>query len=248
MTGPVSGPHVLLAVSDTGIGMDADTLARIFEPFFTTKELGKGTGLGLATVIGIVEQSGGCISVYSEPEHGTTFKVYLPRIEDEGAVAAAALPTPARVDRPVGHERILLVEDNEIVRGPITLVLEDLGYEVVPACDPEQALELAAAAGAIDLLVTDVVMPGMNGRQLAELLLAERPELKVLYMSGYTDDAVIARGVIDREMAFLQKPFGADDLAQKVSELLETEVFPTESRKFGKQGLTLGSTWEEFSP
>ena len=145
--------------------------------------------------------------------------MYLPRVD--ASAAAAELPEPARVDRPVGQERIMLVEDNEIVRGPITQVLEELGYQVVAAAHPAEALELAGGQGAIDLLVTDVVMPGMNGRQLAELLLAQQPGLKVLYMSGYTDDAVIARGVIDREMAFLQKPFGADELAQKVRELLE---------------------------
>jgi two-component system cell cycle sensor histidine kinase/response regulator CckA len=214
---PGNGPHVMLSVSDTGVGIDDATLARIFEPFFTTKEPGKGTGLGLATVIGIVEQSGGRMAVASESGHGTSFSVYLPRVEE--AVSSRA-PSPAtRVERPVGDQRILLVEDNEIVRGPVTLLLQALGYDVVSAAGPTEALELAADGAAIDLLLTDVVMPGMNGRQLAERLREQRPELKVLFMSGYTDDAVIARGVIDHQMKFLQKPFGADQLAQAVAEL-----------------------------
>ncbi len=221
MTGIVSGPHVLLAVSDTGCGMDAATRERIFEPFFTTKEPGKGTGLGLSTVLGIVEQSGGRVSVYSEPGVGTTFKVYMPI----GGVAPAPERAPEGVatqDRPVGSGVILLVEDNDAVRRPIARLLSDFGYEVVPADGPEEALRLAAGR-TLDLLVTDVVMPLMNGRQLAERLLADRPELKVLYMSGYTDDAVIARGVIEAGTAFLQKPFGADKLAQKVRDLLDAD-------------------------
>src|SRR5258706_1369141 len=216
---PGNGPHVMLSVTDTGDGIDDATLARIFEPFFTTKEPGKGTGLGLATVIGIVEQSGGRVGVHTEAEQGTTFTAYLPLAED--AVTSHASSAEARVDRPVGHERILLVEDNEIVRGPVTMVLEELGYDVVAAAGPAEALELAADGAPIDLLLTDVVMPGMNGRQLAERLRALRPKLKVLFMSGYTDDAVIARGVIDHEMAFLHKPFGADQLAQVIAELLD---------------------------
>ena len=218
MTGIVSGPHVLLAVSDTGCGMDEATSERIFEPFFTTKELGKGTGLGLSTVLGIVEQSGGRVSVYTELGFGTTFKVYMPM----GGVAPAhkAPVGAAEVDRPVGSGVILLVEDNDAVRRPVARLLSDLGYEVVPADGPEEALRLAAGR-TLDLLVTDIVMPMMNGRQLAERLLADRPELKVLYMSGYTDDAVIARGVIDAGTAFLQKPFGVDRLAQKIRELLD---------------------------
>ncbi|HEY2543789.1 MAG TPA: response regulator, partial [Gaiellaceae bacterium] len=217
-TGIVSGPHVLLAVSDTGCGMDTSTAERIFEPFFTTKEPGKGTGLGLATVLGIVEQSGGRVSVYTEPGIGTTFKVYMPS-DAEGARAVPAPASSPKSVRPHGVGRILLVEDNDAVRVPVTQLLAELGYEVLPANGPEAALALAKDA-TVDLLVTDVVMPAMNGRQLAETLLAERPELKVLYMSGYTDDAVIARGVIEPGTAFLQKPFGADRLAQKVGELL----------------------------
>jgi two-component system, cell cycle sensor histidine kinase and response regulator CckA len=214
---PGNGPHIMLSVTDTGDGIDDATLARIFEPFFTTKDPGKGTGLGLATVIGIVEQSGGRVAVDTEGGRGTTFTVYLPLVEEALTPRGSALETP--VDRPADHERILLVEDNEIVRGPVTLLLEALGYDVVPAEGPTEALELAADGAPIDLLLTDVVMPGMNGRQLAERLRELRPELKVLFMSGYNDDAVIARGVIDHEIAFLQKPFGADQLSQAVAEL-----------------------------
>jgi two-component system cell cycle sensor histidine kinase/response regulator CckA len=218
-TGLVSGRYVLLAVSDTGCGMDDDTVRRIFEPFFTTKDPGKGTGLGLATVLGIVEQSGGRVSVYSEPGHGTTFKVYMPSNGSTPAVSAA--PTaPAQRARPRGTGRILLVEDNDDVRGPLTRLLAELGYEVIPADGPDAALQLADGHP-VDLLVTDVIMPAMNGRQLAEKLLVAQPDLRVLYMSGYTDDAVIARGVIEAGTAFLQKPFGADRLAQKVRELLD---------------------------
>jgi PAS domain S-box-containing protein len=215
---PGNGPHVMLSVADTGDGIDDATLERIFEPFFTTKETGKGTGLGLATVIGIVEQSGGRVAVYTEAGRGTTFTVYLPHVDDT-ITARISTPEP-QVLRPSRHERILLVEDNEMVRGPVTLLLEELGYDVVPAAGPTEALALAADGAPIDLLLTDVVMPVMNGRKLAERLRELRPELKVLFMSGYTDDVVITRGVTDHEMAFLQKPFGADQLAQAVAELL----------------------------
>ncbi len=219
-SGCVSGPHVLLAVSDTGSGIDAETQARMFEPFFTTKETGKGTGLGLSTVLGIVEQSGGRLSVYSEPGVGTTFKIYMPSL---AGTARSDLEAPAAAgagERPSGCERILLVEDNDAVRDPLAAVLADLGYDVIAAPGPEEALRLAAGAE-IDLLVTDVVMPAMNGRQLAERLLPDHEGMHVLYISGYTDDAVIARGVIDPGTAFLQKPFGADRLALKIRELLD---------------------------
>jgi two-component system cell cycle sensor histidine kinase/response regulator CckA len=218
-TGVVSGPHVLLAVSDTGCGMDEATQSRIFEPFFTTKELGKGTGLGLPTVLGIVEQSGGRVSVYSEPGIGTTFKVYMP----SGGSKPSAASAPVAVEtatRPSGSGTILLVEDNDAVRRPVARLLADLGYDVLQANGPEEALVLAQGR-TLDLLVTDVVMPGMNGRLLSEKLVSAQPSMKVLFMSGYTDDAVIARGVIEPGTAFLQKPFGADRLAQKVRELLD---------------------------
>jgi PAS domain S-box-containing protein len=217
-TGVLSGPHVLLAVSDTGCGMDEPTRSRIFEPFFTTKELGKGTGLGLPTVLGIVEQSGGRVSVYSEPGVGTTFKVYMPIGGSKPSATAPVAVTTAT--RPSGSGTILLVEDNDAVRRPVTRLLADLGYDVLAANGPEEAITLAHGR-TIDLLVTDVVMPGMNGRLLSEKLVAAQPSMRVLFMSGYTDDAVIARGVIEPGTAFLQKPFGADRLAQKVRELLD---------------------------
>ena len=218
-TGLLSGPHVLLAVSDTGCGMDEATCLRAFEPFFTTKDSGKGTGLGLPTVLGIVEQSGGRVSVYSEPDLGTTFKVYMPSGSSKPATPAAPV-APATAARPLGSGTILLVEDNDAVRRPVARLLADLGYDTVEADGPEQALALAEGR-TLDLIVTDVVMPGMNGRQLSEKLMSAQPGVKVLYMSGYTDDAVIARGVIEPGTAFLQKPFGVDRLAQKIRELLD---------------------------
>ncbi|MGZ4335334.1 MAG: PAS domain S-box protein [Gaiellaceae bacterium] len=221
MAGTVSGPHVLLAVGDTGCGMSADVLPRIFEPFFTTKEPGKGTGLGLAGVIGIVEQSGGRVSVYSELGIGTTFKLYLPASESPSESPASAPSEPPET-RPGGDERILLVDDNDAVRGSIKEILEELGYSVQAAANAGEALQAASGTASTDILVTDVVMPGMNGRQLAEALLAASPGTKVLYMSGYTDDAVIARGVIEQGMAFLQKPFGADQLAGAIRALLDS--------------------------
>src|SRR2546421_3075940 len=212
------GPYVLLAVSDTGTGMDAATLSRIFEPFFTTKEKGKGTGLGLATVYGVVKQSGGYIWVYSEPGQGTSFKVYLPRV--------AEAPEPARPDvaaaAPLrGSETVLLVEDDEMVRNLTRRMLAGRGYTVLTASRGEDAMGVVERhAGSIDLLVTDVVMPGMSGRALAQRLLAMRPGLKVLYLSGYTDDAIVHHGMLEPGVAFLQKPFSADVLARKVREVL----------------------------
>jgi len=220
-TARLNGPYVLLAVGDTGVGMDADTLGRAFEPFFTTKEQGHGTGLGLSTVLGIVEQSGGRITAYSEPGIGTTFKVYLPSTSTGKAAAVPTVDEPAA--RPAGTERILLVEDNDAVRIPLERLLDDLGYQVVSAAGPTEAIELASREPDLDLLITDVVMPTMNGRQLAEALLDERAGLKVLYMSGYTDDRIIARGLIGPESAFLQKPFGIERLAQKIRELLDAD-------------------------
>jgi two-component system, cell cycle sensor histidine kinase and response regulator CckA len=218
-SGRLSGPHVLLAVSDTGCGMDEATIAHAFEPFFTTKEPGRGTGLGLPTVLGIVEQSGGRVSVYSEPGVGTTFKVYMPCADIPACVTEAPISASTN-EWPHGHERILLVEDNEAVRRPLAQVLGELGYDVVVAAGPEDAVAVADDVE-IDLLVTDVVMPSMNGRQLAESLRPRRPEMHVLYISGYTDDAVIARGLVEPGTAFLQKPFGADKLAEKLRELLD---------------------------
>ena len=219
------GDYACLVVTDTGVGMDDATQAHLFEPFFTTKEVGKGTGLGLATVYGIVKQSGGYIWVYSEPGRGTTVKVYLPRVR--GATEPAAPPPhPAAPPREVrgGHETVLLVEDAAPVRALARRSLEACGYRVLDASDGPTALELSARHGeAIDLLVTDVVMPGMSGRELAERLAPARPGMKVLYTSGYTDDAMVRQGVLNAGVAFLQKPFVPDSLARKVREVLDGE-------------------------
>lgn len=218
--GARTGSHALLAVSDTGHGMGAETLSHIFEPFFTTKSPGKGTGLGLAMVYGIVKQSGGYINVYSEPDQGTTFKVYLPRA-DEPEVDAEP-PPPAEVELPRGSETVVLVEDEASLRELIRECLEADGYTVLEARYGTEALEICERhVGLIHLLMTDVVMPGMSGRELAERVRAARPEMRVLYMSGYTDDAVVIRGVLSEDMAFLQKPFTPEALALKVREVLD---------------------------
>jgi PAS domain S-box-containing protein len=211
------GPHVMLAVSDTGVGMDRATLGRIFEPFFTTKETGRGTGLGLSTVFGIVKQSGGSLWVYSEPGQGSTFKIYLPVVE-----GMAERPRPAPVAGDLhGHETVLLVEDEEQVRTLASHLLRRLGYRVLEASRASEALALADAHnGEIDLLLTDVIMPEMGGRELAAKLVAERPETRVLFMSGYTDDAIVHHGVLDEGMQFLQKPLTPDTLARRVREVL----------------------------
>ncbi|NJN97257.1 MAG: PAS domain S-box protein [Anaerolineales bacterium] len=214
-----TGPCVLLAVTDTGHGMDAPTLAQIFEPFFTTKEFGHGTGLGLATVYGIIKQSGGDIMASSQPGQGTTFKIYLPARQ----AAAVIGPNPAiAASSPRGHETILLVEDESGVRGLVQQTLADQGYTILEAGHGRQALTLSGQhPGPIDLLLTDVVMPEMSGRDLAEQLKAQRPHLKVLFMSGYTDDIVLRHGLLTAQVEFLPKPFSPRVLAVKVRELLD---------------------------
>ena len=213
------GPYAVLAVSDTGVGMDEDTRTQIFEPFFTTKSRGKGTGLGLSTVFGIVEQSGGDIAVDSELGRGTTIRVYLPRTD--GAEAPAPAPRDALED-PSGHEHVLLVEDDDAVRAFARDVLQMRGYTVVAAADGEDALRLAATAEPeFDILVTDLVMPGLQGRDLAERLSGRFPGLRIVFMSGYTDDAIARHGVLDPGMWFIEKPFEPSALARKVREVLD---------------------------
>jgi two-component system, cell cycle sensor histidine kinase and response regulator CckA len=214
----VPGRYVRLIVGDTGHGMDPATRARVFEPFFTTKPAGQGSGLGLATVYGIVKQSGGYIWAYSEPGQGTSFKIYLP----EFAGPATELPPVAAPVSPRGAERILIVEDEGAVRRMAGRALAAQGYAVLEAENGADALEvLARADGPVDLVLTDVVMPILNGRELAERLAAERPRLRVLFMSGYTDDDVVRRGLLDPGAPFLQKPFVPADLARKVREVLD---------------------------
>ena len=213
------GAYVMLGVSDTGGGMDAETQSHIFEPFFTTKEKGKGAGLGLATVFGVVKQSGGYIWVYSEPGHGTTFKVYLPQAGEFVDAPQVAVPVS---EFHSGSGTVLLVEDEEAVRELVADSLRNSGYTVLEAENGAQALEMCEKySSRIHLMITDVVMPGMNGRELAQRLSARHPNLKVLFISGYTDNAILHQGVLEPGTFFLQKPFGAQDLARKVRELLE---------------------------
>jgi PAS domain S-box-containing protein len=213
------GPHVLLMASDTGIGMDEATQARIFEPFFTTKEPGKGTGLGLATVYGIVKQSGGSIWVHSTPGKGTTFEVYLPRISDVQP-RAEVRPTPRAMR---GTETVLLVEDEEVLRTLSRRLLEMAGYTVLTAGSGDEALSLIARHhGSVHLVLTDVVMPGISGLELAARLATSHPGLKVLYTSGYTDDVILRHGLLDRTAHFIGKPYSMKDLTSKVRDVLDS--------------------------
>ncbi|PYT63268.1 MAG: hypothetical protein DMG35_04695 [Acidobacteria bacterium] len=217
------GPYVMLSVTDTGIGMGAETLAHIFEPFYTTKESSRGTGLGLSTVYGIVKQSGGHVSVYSEAGKGTTFKVYLPRVDDPvQAQPTVEAPGSTSVE---GAETILLVEDEPAVRELARMVLAERGFSVIEAQSPEDAVRLAGKHGAeIHLLLTDVVMPGMSGHDLAKQLTARHPNLRVLYMSGYTYNMIAENGTLEEGLSFLQKPFTPQGLTQKVREVLSRPV------------------------
>jgi len=220
--GVTPGLYVALTVSDTGSGMSEEVKAHIFEPFFTTKEPGKGTGMGLATVYGIAQQSGGSIYLYSEPGYGTSFKIYLPRVDD--AAGAVASPVPTAVT-PTGSETILLVEDEETVRAYAVRILSEQGYVVLEASSGAAALALVAAhPGPIDLLVTDVVMPGLQGHQLAEQLGDIRPGLRVLYVSGFTESSVVDQGVVGEGIAFLPKPYTVDALGRAVRLVLDKQA------------------------
>jgi two-component system cell cycle sensor histidine kinase/response regulator CckA len=214
-----AGKYVLLAVTDTGCGMNEETQSRIFEPFYTTKELGKGTRLGLATVYGIVKQSGGFIWVYSEPGHGTTFKVYLPRV-DNPLTAFRPAKRPMAIRK--GMETVLLVEDAEPLRALIKEFLKETGYMVLEAENGNEAIRIASAfGGPIHLLLTDVIMPNMGGKQLAEQLTSLRPSTKVLFMSGYPNDSIVQSGILANGVVFLEKPFTRETLLQRMRQVLE---------------------------
>ncbi len=226
--GAQPGRYVMVAVSDTGIGMEPAVKAQIFEPFFTTKSVGRGTGLGLSTVYGIVKQHEGYITVDSELGRGSTFRIYLPQVKGAVPIPAPSPTSAARATaalsaelRP-GHETILLVEDEDQVRDLTREVLEAYGYKVVAARSPVAALQAAQQhQGSLDLLLTDIVMPQMSGRQLAERLVAPRPGLRVLYMSGYTNDAITNHGVLDPDIALIEKPFTPEGLILRVRQTLD---------------------------
>jgi CheY-like chemotaxis protein len=217
-TGDVArGPWTVLAVEDQGTGMDEATVRRAFEPFFTTKPAGKGTGLGLATVYGIVTQGGGRVTVDTAPGRGTTFRVLLPAVEEEAEAAVAPLPeAPAR-----GSEWVLLVEDEDDVRRLTSTLLERLGYTVFAAPGLDEAMRASDVAGRIDLILSDVVLRDGSGREVAERVRERHPEARVLYMSGYPDDEIVRHGIVEARVPFLPKPFGAAGLAKKVREALD---------------------------
>ena len=217
------GRYAQLIVNDTGVGMDPETVAKVFDPFFTTKE--EGTGFGLSTVHGIVLQSGGSIWVNSEVDHGTTFKVYLPLVEQAQPLESRLPDETPVIARSAAGETILLVEDDPHVQRIVRNILQRSGYRVLAADGASEALQFAedTDGSTIDLLLSDLVMPGTSGRELALQVQALRPDISILYMSGYTDDAVIRRGVLEAGMAFIQKPFGADDLVRRVREVLDPD-------------------------
>jgi CheY-like chemotaxis protein len=220
----------MLSISDTGLGMDSETQSHIFEPFFTTKGP-KGTGLGLSTVYGIVKQSGGYIWVYSEPGKGSTFKIYLPRVAERVEPAQVVVPEEPAFTKP-GTETILLAEDEANLRYLARQFLEKQGYRVIEAVDGAAAMQIAVAhEGIIHLLLTDVIMPGMNGRELAQRISEIRPNTKVLYMSGYTENVIGHNGTLDADVRLLQKPFTLRDLKNKVREVLDSTLFPQEAAK-----------------
>jgi two-component system, cell cycle sensor histidine kinase and response regulator CckA len=220
----VPGPYVVLSVTDTGQGMDKETQRRIFEPFFTTKDLGRGTGLGLATVYGIVKQSGGYIWAESAPDRGTTFRVYLPQA---GPGTMDPIATPRRFTLPRGTETVLVVEDDYTVRALARRVLERAGYTVLDAGTAAQGFAVMSTYGSsVDLLLTDIIMPGATGRDLAQLVTTSNPSVKVLYMSGYDDGELAARlqglgGALAPDVALLEKPFTPEGLARRVREVLD---------------------------
>jgi CheY-like chemotaxis protein len=216
--GFVPGEYALLAVSDTGSGMDKETVSHIFEPFFTTKEIGKGTGLGLAMVYGIVKQNRGFINVHSEPRHGTTFKIYLPWCQAE----AETDDMVQEEITPGGTETVMVVEDEKMLLEFVGTILEEQGYKVLSAETPADALTIAREYNnPIHLLITDVVMPEMNGREVKEAVTHLCPDIKTIYMSGYTSDVIALKGIIEEGTAFLQKPFTINALALKVREVLD---------------------------
>ena len=215
-----SGPYVMLAISDNGIGMDSATQSHIFEPFFTTKGKGKGTGLGLSTVYGIVKQSNGFIWVYSEPGKGTAFKVYLPRVK--AAIAQVTIESKCDIDLR-GFETVLVVEDEDAVRNLTSRILRGRGYTVLEASNGKEAMNVIREHGKnIHLIVTDVVMPGMSGKDLVSQLKMAQPSIKALYVSGYADNAIVNHGMLDSNVAFLQKPFTVESLARKVREVINS--------------------------
>jgi CheY-like chemotaxis protein len=212
------GPYVMLAVSDTGEGMSKNVMDRIFDPFFTTKEVGRGTGLGLATVYGIVKQHNGYIFVYSEPGKGTTFKIYLPATHEKSRGTQTAVSGAM----PQGTETVLVADDEPDIRNLVLDVLRPLGYHVLLAASGEEALTASdALKGPVDLLLTDVVMPGMDGKKLADELCSRRPDVKVIFMSGYTDDAIAHHGILDSGVILIQKPLTPGVLARKIREVLD---------------------------